>query len=269
MGIISARSDWSGKESMVVFKCGAPLGNAVDKAPAGLPDVKDLGHVHPDANHFVIFANGEYLIKNNGYVRRQTKYHNTLLIDDKGQWGEIRTWFAPFPLRKDKNPNIVLVEPGEKVDYMIGDASHAYPDELGLKKFTRQLIYVKPDVLIVVDDIELDSSRDLSLLFYPEFALQQSDSYLLTGATRRNKLRVEILTPENCKAEYTSQEVEARHGGGKETVPLIKINSKLSKFRNITTFSWSNSKEEPALVSIKKQGKKISLLVKNEVINIK
>lgn len=30
MGIVVARSDWSGNESMVVFKCGPPLGHYFD-----------------------------------------------------------------------------------------------------------------------------------------------------------------------------------------------------------------------------------------------
>ena len=269
MGIISARSDWSGKESMVVFKCGAPLGKAANEMTAtGLPDVKDLGHVHPDANHFVIFANGEYLIKNNGYVKRQTKYHNTLLIDDKGQWGEVRTWFAPFPLEKERNPFIVSVEPGDKIDRMTGDASRAYFDESGLKKFVRKLIYVKPNVLVVVDDLEVETEKDLSLLFYPEFALEQTGTHLMTGQTRRNKLRMEILTPTSTTVDYTTQDVEARHGGGKETTPLVKLKSNQKQFRNITAFSWSSSKEEPVVVSLKKQGKKTKLQIADQLVDI-
>ncbi|MFV0468812.1 MAG: heparinase II/III family protein [Dysgonomonas sp.] len=269
MGIVSARSDWSGKESMVVFKCGAPLGKAANElASTGLPDVKDLGHVHPDANHFVIFANGEYLIKNNGYVKRQTKYHNTLLIDDKGQWGEVRTWFSPFPLEKERNPVMVSVEPGEKIDRMTGDASHAYFDESGLKKFVRKLIYVKPDVLVVVDDLEVDSEKDLTLLFYPEFTLQQTGTHLMTGTTRRNNFRMEVLTPTNCSVEYTSQEVDARHEGGKESIPVVKLKSRLKQFRNITAFSWSGSKEEPVVVGLKKQGEKTKLQIADQLVDI-
>jgi hypothetical protein len=268
MDIVSARSDWSGKESMLVFKCGAPLGKFAGEVDPQLPDSKDLGHVHPDANHFVVFANGEYLIKNNGYVRRQTKYHNTLLIDGKGQWGEIRTFFSPYPLRKDKNPQITSVIPGNKTDRMTGDASRAYYDESGLKKFVRQLIYVKPDALIVVDDIETDTARNLSLLFYPEFDLQRKGDHLLAGITRKNHFRMESLTPENCVMEYTTQEIAARHGSEKETVPLVVLKNKGKRWRSIIAFSWSNPEEKPVKIILKRDKKKTFLIIGDEKVEI-
>ena len=85
MGIVSARSDWSGNESLVVVKCGPSMGHEAMKKfdyPPG------AGHVHPDAGHFVIFAEDEWQIIDDGYCRKLTSQHNALLIDGRGQVGE-------------------------------------------------------------------------------------------------------------------------------------------------------------------------------------
>ena len=82
MGIVSARTGWSGDESLVVFKCGPFIGHeAMDKFtydPGG-------GHVHPDANHFVLFGGGQWLIRDDGYHPKWTGQHNTLLVNGRGQ----------------------------------------------------------------------------------------------------------------------------------------------------------------------------------------
>ena len=50
---------------------------------------------------------GNTSLRNNGYVKRVTKYHNTLLANDMGQWGEVRTWFTPWPLTPSRDAKIV------------------------------------------------------------------------------------------------------------------------------------------------------------------
>lgn len=74
MGIVSARSGWSGDESLLVFKCGPPIGH---EATWKFKYDPGSGHVHPDVNHFVLFGVGEWLIRDDGYAWKQTSQHNT------------------------------------------------------------------------------------------------------------------------------------------------------------------------------------------------
>ena len=90
MGIVSSRSAWDGNESLLVFKCGPPLGQA---AVNKFNDDAGTGHVHPDANHFVLFGCGEWLVPDDGYAYKWTNQHNTLLVDGVGQLGEGAEWF--------------------------------------------------------------------------------------------------------------------------------------------------------------------------------
>ncbi len=105
MDIVSARSDWSGNESLVVFKCGPFLGHQGVKEfsydPGG-------GHVHPDANHLVIFGAGQWLLRDDGYRWKWTGQHNTLLVDGHGQLGEGHQWFnGTEPLAVKAQPRVL------------------------------------------------------------------------------------------------------------------------------------------------------------------
>ena len=92
MDLVSARTDWSGEESLVVFRCGPCLGHKAVEEFAYDPG---SGHVHPDANHFVLFGAGEWLIRDDGYRAKWTGQHNTLLVDGRGQMGEGKQWLTP------------------------------------------------------------------------------------------------------------------------------------------------------------------------------
>ena len=56
----------------------------------------------------------------------------------------------------------------DEMDYIVGEGAPAYPYEKGLQKFKRHLIFLKPNILIVVDDIALTASKPLELRFFTE-----------------------------------------------------------------------------------------------------
>ena len=183
MGIVSARSGWSGTEALVVFKCGPFLGHQATERfsydPGG-------GHVHPDANHFVIFGAGEWLLRDDGYQSKRTGQHNTLLVGGHGQMGEGKQWFDGAELLASKaQPTILQVQATPLLDQWTGDATAAYAPELGLKKFVRHVLFVKPDTLIVADEILANREVDLELRFHPETEPVSHGSIFLGAASRR------------------------------------------------------------------------------------
>jgi hypothetical protein len=231
MGIVSARSDWSGGESLVVFKSGPPAGHEEVK----LAFAKDpgFGHVHPDANHFVIFGNGQWILQDDGYAWKETGQHNTLLIDGVGQMGEHAQWFrrkTPLPLTGE--PSILTAESHPDFDVLAGDATGAYATDLGLRKFVRRVIFWKPNVALVLDAIETDRPRKLELRFHPPDSAS---------------VRIEDLTPD---AVVTSRgTIEGRN---RENGPLpqytVKMEKNASVWRNVTAISWG---PQPAPVTMR------------------
>lgn len=254
MDLVVSRTDFDGDEPLLVFKCGAPLGKCVMNEQQ-LPLANgNLGHVHPDANHFVVYANGEYILKNNGYVRRITKYHNTLLVDGVGEWGDMGTYFNPWPIDALKNPTITAAQSAENVDYIVGDASNAYPNEVQLKKFIRKWLYIKDaDMLVVYDSIASALTHSYSLLFFPESeALHLASSTLITGRTTRNAIRFENLTSAISTVTLTTETITDRSSPPKSTItPLIKISTHVAQSaEQVTAISWNKFDMEPAVASL-------------------
>jgi hypothetical protein len=251
LGIVSARSDWSGTESLVVFKCGPPLGHA---AAVTLGYDAGAGHVHPDANHFVVFADGEWLIRDDGYLAKATSQHNTLLIDGKGQIGEGSMWFrGSDALKAGALPKILRAASTPQLDYIVGDATSAYPSASGLKRYVRRLLFLKPDVLIVVDDIATDGARDLELRFHPEQQTVQQQGNAFTMIGKGASLRLVALTPEGVTLSSRHDETTGQHGKAGAPLFSICLNTRRDTWRNAVALSWALTGEEPPEVTLERR----------------
>ncbi len=244
MEILSARSGWTGDESLVVFKCGPFLGHeAVERFsydPGG-------GHVHPDANHFVIFGAGEWLLRDDGYQPKWTGQHNTLLINGRGQMGEGKQWFdGGEPLAHKAQPTILHVASTPTFDHGTGDATAAYAPELGLKRFQRHLIFLKPDVLIIADEIHAETSIDLELRFHPEATpVQNGNVFLARG--KKAVLKLEALTTEGVQLSQGPDPRVSR-------LVAVRLTTHRASWRNAVALSWSAANAEPAAVKLQSDG---------------
>lgn len=173
MDHVISRSDWSGSEDILSMKTGAPLGKNLmemvqDGEYVGDPDA---GHAHPDANHITLYSNGEYLLRDDGYADKYTSNHNTLLINGEGQMGEGGDWMQEAEyITTDSLPYIKIATSNETegYDYIVGNATEAYTNNLGLILFERNVVYLKEEkVMLVVDNIQSTSSRDFELRWFP------------------------------------------------------------------------------------------------------
>jgi len=111
-------------------------------------------HAQADQNSFVLHAGGEILAADVGYysyygddnyenVSAQTIAHNSILIDGKGQTNDLagRGAITGF----FNSPQYV---------YFAGDASAAYGK--AVNRFRRDVVYLRPDVFIIADELRAD-----------------------------------------------------------------------------------------------------------------
>jgi hypothetical protein len=245
LGIVSARADWSGDESLVVFKCGPFIGQ---KAITEFSYDPGGHHSHPDAGHFVVFANGEWLIQDDGIGPKWTSRHNTLLIDGQGQLGEGGEYFAAKDcLSARARPRIVTATSEPQYDHIAGDVAPAYPGSLGLKRFVRRLLFVKPDVLLVLDDIACDSPRNLELRFHPAGTTCETVGNGSVIVGERTVLSMELLTPDGV----TIRTERAASG----TAPIVLCYSRAARqWRNAVALSWSGMQKTPPEVAMQTDG---------------
>ena len=266
MDIVSARSDWSGDESLVVFKCGPYIGH---KAVREMPyDAASAHHVHPDANHFILYGGGEFLIRDDGYHAKWTEQHNTLLIDGKGQLGESGIWFDGSEAHRLKaQPRIVRSISTPELDHLTGEAQEAYSPALGLKRFIRHLLFLKPDVLIVADDIELNKSCKLELRFHPERKNVERDNQAFLIPGRRVVLRLDPLTRDGV--DVTSENMNAELDNGEmDQLSTIRLKTEGEKWRNAVGLSWAEQKGNPARITLLRKGDVWTFSVDGRIVTL-
>ena len=214
IGIVSARSDWSETGSLLVVKCGPPLGHRQLHAPYDY----GAGHVHPDAGHFVFFSRGQFLLRDDGYsYNKLTANHNTVLINGKGQKGEGNTWFDYAPWLLDQRaPQILSVRSSRGLDEITCDVAPAYQPDSGLKTFVRTFRFRKPSRLEIQDELRADRPVEFQSLFHVEGKLTRLSptTYRLVQKDVAALLSIDAGTQANA---------EIRNNGTQEFLCLTSV----------------------------------------------
>jgi hypothetical protein len=209
---VTMRSSWDRDATTIGFRCGPAPGhrnqqdsNLVKKHGFG------PGHGHPDINSFNIFAYGEWLAIDPGYSKlKETRNHNTVIVNGHGQAGEGKTWldYMAFESREPA-PAILRVESNPVYDYVLGDAGNIYVDAASLQYFRRHLLFLKPGTVVILDDLTAKSESQF------EWLLNARDSIEAIGNGNfqivRNKVRLWIhpILPTNHKVLIYDREVDA------------------------------------------------------------
>lgn len=163
-GIVMARGGWGDDASVLAFKCGPASGH---HAARRYKQNVSGGHMHPDAGHVVLHACGDWLLVDDGYTLKQTAYQNTVLVNGVGQTGEGSTWFEDLEIRRGKAEGRILrAESADGLDWAIADVAPAYEPAARLRRFLRHLIYVRPDVWVLVDELEAEVDSTFELRFH-------------------------------------------------------------------------------------------------------
>ncbi|MFV1959472.1 MAG: heparinase II/III family protein, partial [Planctomycetota bacterium] len=168
LGHVYARSAWKDAEAVfVTFQCGPFY----------------AGHQHLDANAFTVFYRAPLAIDSgvNEYSSHRANYlsrtvaHNTITVLDPDETFPGAVWSSEgeggsndggqrrvaFPTRVTASPaekavrdvgRIVHFEADADHVYAVGDATGAYR-EGKVKRFVRHFLYLRPDVVLVLDDV--------------------------------------------------------------------------------------------------------------------
>ena len=224
LDIVVVRDSWKEENILFVFKCGPFIGHSAlkkfDYDPGG-------GHVHPDVNHFLLVAYGRWLVVDDGYLSKKTCQHNTIVFkvngEEIGQLGEGSMWFRGDEVIREKRMSaIIRAESNPIFDYIIGDAYNIYPDIIGLKKFLRHVIYLKPDIFIIVDEIETTKPVIPEWLLHYKGKLQKTGENTFTLINEDVSLKIYIIRPHEFKYRIYEQ-VGMREGGKTKKLPVLEI----------------------------------------------
>ncbi len=197
VGWAALRSGWEEGGALIALQC----------SPA------NQGHSHQDQNNLLIYRGAENLAMDCGYASalqgavrefaRGAVGHNTVLVDGKGQIAN-----------RGSTPYFAT---SRAVDYAMGDASPAYSAAL-LQRFHRHLVYLKPDLLLIVDDLRAGQQpQSFQWLLHPhswgpEASVTRDGKALVVDAPATpgtveiargaERLRLRFLNPPGLGARY-------------------------------------------------------------------
>ncbi|MGD8239881.1 MAG: DUF4962 domain-containing protein, partial [Armatimonadota bacterium] len=161
-------------------------------------------HAHCDQNAFVIHAGGEILACDAGYYThsgdtyhskwsRATYAHNTILVNGQGQ---------PKSIESKGDVSAFLNSP----DYclFVGAAARAYPGLLN--RFDRAILFVRPDVWIVYDELSAPEPSEYTWVLNTfEPAEIDADARAMVVRQRDQRLRIEHLAPDGLAYSQSNE----------------------------------------------------------------
>jgi hypothetical protein len=209
---VTMRSGWDKDATIIGFRCGPAPGHRNQNDPSRLENRGfGPGHGHPDINSFNIFAKGEWLAIDPGYTHfKLTENHNTIIVNGMGQAGAKEKWldYMAFEAREPA-PAILRVESNPVFDYVIGDAGNIYVDEAQLKCFRRHLLFLKPDIVIIADDLEGKIPSKFEWLLHARDSIRQVDQNHFEIIRNKALLWIQPLLPDNYRAEIQERKIDA------------------------------------------------------------
>lgn len=253
LGIFIYRTDWTEKSPWIFFKAGPPQGHlAYEKG------FYTGSHIHPDAGNFLLWAEGKWVIIDDGYVyKKWSRNHNVLLLNGYGQLGEGEQWFNKEAYgRHNGNASIVFLEIQKNYTYIVARLEKIYPPEANLKLWERTLIILPDNHLIVRDDVRLhDKGQIESYLHFGDGNLKQVDNYysFQNNDTYMSIINIADISMRSGISKYTLPENEILN------VSYCNRNSQLLRYfineseevTNTFLFSSSSSNNKNDIPTIK------------------
>lgn len=224
---ILCRSGWEANDAVLAFRSGGPC-----------------NHEHADRNHITYKVFGERLLtdlfgaaydkRHPGWVMRHTVGHNSVLVNRQGQHypdgnegtNDSKSYAA-----------ITQYEDHGDIVWWTSDATAAYIfDNDHVSKVLRTVIFAKPDVLVVIDQIRLHfGPQRVDLRFYPDNrdgAAKLTTEGDLFGIARPNaNLHGTVYSRSKCSVAATRLDVPADTGD----FPCIEVTSPSAYAHEIVT----------------------------------
>ncbi|MEM6429344.1 MAG: heparinase II/III family protein [Deinococcota bacterium] len=211
MGLVSSRTSWHADATFLAFKCGSPTGHKAWSAGQAYNRLRDwqtisAGHAHPDENGFILVQGEDYLVVDEGYSRaKSSKHHSTILVDGQGQYHEggynaFRELGPEWGGRLEGSFNL------GSSSYMRGEAARAYHPDLGLRQFTRQVLFLDGDLVVIYDTLRANHNRRFDWQLQLDEAPQVVDDQTFSVHAGKSTMHVHIAQPADF--QYTQHEEE-------------------------------------------------------------
>jgi len=149
---------------------------------------------------------------------------------------------------------------------VIGDAYNIYPDAAGLKKFLRHVIYLKPDIFIIIDELETKAPSTFDWFLHYEGTLEKTTEKAFTLMNGDVNLKIDVILPHEFDYMIYQQTAARSEGARKKILPTLKLSPKQKVEQAIFLVVLHPAKIgelHPTVTEIEENGK-MGLLIKDE-----
>lgn len=164
------------------------------------------GNIEPYAQNSFHLMRGDWLIEGNiNTIYINDQYQRTIsdfptIAEGAGAYSEGSVY--------DVGPGILAFESNEQYDYIFGDATNAY-NRTQLQKYTRQILYLKPDKFLILDKvITTDAALKKSWIINPGSEPQAIGDTLILIDNTKGSLWIKRLFPIYISQTLTEDRIE-------------------------------------------------------------
>jgi len=117
----------------------------------------------------------------------ETKAQNCILVNGQGQKRHA----------SDVGGKIIAFHTSREFDYVAGEAGEAYPGTL--KQFTRTILFAKPDVILIYDQLVAPQPANYTWLLHANEKMDFTDQSAIVASNGAGHARVSILEPRGLR----------------------------------------------------------------------
>jgi hypothetical protein len=203
MEIACFRQSWTDPKALAAFfKCSPYGGHMLNAYRDSFkpPHYVNVAHDHPDAGEFLLAWDGQLFAMESGGAK-ETRQHNTILVNGKGQEGEGQGYTQPIPnMASRAKIEQYFGAPG--FGMVRGEAGGFYPD---LSRFARTFLYIDDAYLLVADEIKATKSCNVDWLYHCNGQWSEAGKRAWMIAKGSAKVRVSIAYPEDAAAKTAAE----------------------------------------------------------------
>jgi hypothetical protein len=197
-GLYVHRTGWDSEAGLLACRSGLPGGAVYNAFLAENPEYRygSLGHLHPDLQSLQWWCGDTCLLSDPGFeAPKLTSQHNAVTFSGRGQMGEAAEWWGwgwdwkPWGYGGSITSTS---QPTADVTVVDMQASDAYVPITAVKAHLRRVIWIRPNLLLVQDSVELDQERTLETHWITQLGQWHTGSSA-SGIASSGRLRLATL----------------------------------------------------------------------------
>lgn len=155
-GLVTVRDSWDENATAIWFKCGPFQGKAASKI---FKKSVASAHARADQMSFQIVTRGQRMTAYGNWKSEHFSFPMFRGVDQYG--GSRQRGLNGREIFKmvEVEPSLKRVTTSEGFDYIAGDAGKIYRADAGVKSFRRHIVFLKPDDILIIDDISLAGGK--------------------------------------------------------------------------------------------------------------